>query len=155
METQLLSYVWLGSVLVKCCMFKAFVRDYIPTYRYICIYIDICICNIMFFITNKLALFRYCTQEWEGSNDLSSLSLVRAPHMWRRMKYHHANKLLQLMLINDSPRGVMTRHNHQVGVFLNLNSIAWLWNSILIYIFFFIFVFLIIISISVVNLFCF
>ena len=29
METQLLPYVWLGSVFVKCCMFKAFVRDYI------------------------------------------------------------------------------------------------------------------------------
>nr|POE65567.1 hypothetical protein CFP56_57446 [Quercus suber] len=29
------------------------------------------------------------------------------------MKNHHANKLLQLMMIDDSPRGVMTRHNHQ------------------------------------------
>ena len=69
METQLLPYVWLGSVLVKCCMFKTFVRDYIHTYihththTHTYIYIDICICNIMFFITNKLALFRYYTQE--------------------------------------------------------------------------------------------
>ena len=136
METQLLPYVWLGSVLVKCCMFKAFVRDYIH------------------YITNKLALFRYCTQEWGWSGDFSSLSLVRAPHMWSRMKYHHANKLLQLIMIDDSLRGVVTRLYHQVGVFLNLYSIARLWNSIPIF-FFFIFVFVIIISISVVNLFCF
>ena len=126
---------------------KAFVRDYIHTYihtyththththTHIYIYIDICICNIMFYITNKLALFRYCTQEWGGSGDLSSLSLVRALHMWGWMKYHHVNKLLQLMMIDNIPRGVMTRHNHQVGVFLNLYSIAWLWNFIPIYFF--------------------
>ena len=78
----------------------------------------------MFLITNKLALFRYCTQEWGGSGDLSSLSLVRAPHMWGRMKCHHANKLLQPMMIDNSLKGIMTRHNHRVGVFLNLYSIA-------------------------------
>ena len=112
METELLPYVWPGNVLVKCCMFKAFVRYYIHIYR------DICICNIMFFITNKLALFRYCTQEWGGSGDLSSLSLVRAPQVWGRMKYNQANKLLQLLMIDDIPKGVMTRHSHRVGVFL-------------------------------------
>ena len=45
----------------------------------VCVYIYIY--NIMFtFITIKFVLFSYCTQEWEGNGNLSSLMLVSAPH---------------------------------------------------------------------------